>query len=229
MKRHFRFIGLVFCAAVLTAALLACGGGGGGGTGDVPATVATLSDIQSAVTSSIASLVGNELPVSSASTSGAEVTLLGYALCMPSAPYAPPAAQATPPDNLYGCQNNVTLTLTPAADTITFTYTAPQVYVDLQTYSALTGTDAGYMLYTNVTATVTASLSTTPDGKKQIGSVISNSLSSGPLTLASQDSTINSLGSSIAMFYHSTLNNELGTIFADFTDKVILTLPPYKP
>ncbi len=192
-------------------------------------TNATLSDIHSAVTASIVSMLGNELTVFSGTTNGFTITFLGYALCMPTDPYAPPAAQATPPENLYGCQNNATLTLTPAADTITFTYTAPQVYVDLQTYSSLTGTDAGYLLYTNVTATVTASLSTASDGRKQIGSVIANSLSSESITFASQDAFVNTMGTLIVNAVQSTLSNHLSSVFADFTGQVISTLPPYEP
>lgn len=71
------------------------------------------------------------------------VTMEGFAFCLPPNPTAPPDADPTPPDNIYGCENDLTIDLVNNGGIVDVTMAAPLLFVDLSTHVLSNGT--GYL------------------------------------------------------------------------------------
>jgi len=143
------------------------------------------------------------------------------------APFAQPSAYAMPPNNVYGCQNNLTVVLTPGTNTITLTFTMPWLYVDLTTSAQLIGNNVDdYIMFSSVTETVIASLSTLPDGRKEIGPIQSKNLSYGQADFSTMASGFIIYGPVLAQFAAEYYVKEL---FSAVLGPMILELPPYVP
>lgn len=63
------------------------------------------------------------------------IELIGFGFCLPEDPSLPPASPPTPPDNVYGCTNDVTVVGTPSADPpgIDLVLSADRLFLDLFT------------------------------------------------------------------------------------------------
>ncbi len=118
-------------AALALAALAACGAAGALPPDSAVASFAD--DLQTALNN----LQGNEITGTvSGQFNGVqfEASLVGFAFCAPPNPTAPPAATATAPLNLYGCQNAAVVDVVGSAgDSIQFSVTAAQLFLDVHT------------------------------------------------------------------------------------------------
>lgn len=113
------------------------------------APVFAQADFDTILADVLQSLRGDELqfdvPVDMGTLGEGTVSVLGYSLCMPADPDAPPAAEPTPPNNVYGCENTVVPSFTPSgADTWTLTLDVPVFFLDLHVTYAL-GSSDGYV------------------------------------------------------------------------------------
>lgn len=199
-------------------------------------TTYTLAALEAMLGQYLGALQGNEIPSSSISGDSGGVTytltFLGFAFCMPPYPYAPPAASSTPPTTVYGCQNvlSVTLTPSPSGDSLTATISVPVLFIDVSTSSSLTGTDDGYVVYTGVQLTVAAALATTPDGRKQIqGPVTAMSFTETSASFYSQDALVASLGSFMLGLVASEVEQQILVAAATAFQGDLALIPPYVP
>jgi uncharacterized repeat protein (TIGR02543 family) len=189
-------------------------------------TWATLQSLSDLVSSPLQSFQGNEI-TGSITSSGYTVNLLGVSFCMPPSPTLPPATTSTPPNNLYGCINDVSVTMTSETDAVTIKVTAPDLFLDLY-ITSLVGSGDAYLNYTNAVFTLSASLSTTVDGRKQIAGITNGSFSYTTRTFLSSNSTLNSYANLILSATGSYLENQaLGVIKNFMTNNVIHTLPTF--
>lgn len=135
------------------------GGSGGGGGGGGPIS---LNQLATNFAQYLADLTGNEVVIAPVTVGAATINFLGFSWCQPANPYAAPAMAATPPNNLYGCQNVVSATAVAPAMTVDFTVTLPDVFYDA-------AVQAGADLYMEsrtieTTATVAATFINNGDG-----------------------------------------------------------------
>jgi len=199
---------------------------------EVMTTTYTLSGITNLINAPISSINGDEVPSYVDSGSGLTVTYIGFALCLPGNPYAPPAAPATPPNNIYGCQNTFTTTLTAGGiNTISISFTIPKIFIDFSVTSIATGTDEAYIEYTDTVITLIAQLTSTSDGRRQIGNIIGpNSITYAAGTFNSNDTILNLLFGTIIGLISTQFDDQLQAVINDqFTPVFISTLPPYIP
>lgn len=202
---------------------------------EVNTSTYTSTGIASLINSTFSSLRGDEiLPISSSGgSSGITYTAnyLGFALCLPSTPYAPPATQVTPPNNLYGCQNTLTTVLSEGVNnTVSITVTVPKVFIDASVTSSLTGTDQVYLEFTDAVFTLTAQLNITTDGRKQIGNIIGpNNFTYSTSEFHSNDSVLNLTSAFLISLITTQIDSKLSEIINNFVASIIPTLPGYIP
>ena len=124
------------------------------------AVPAAAQDPGEAIQDAVRSLRGDEIqfevPVDLGAFGSFTLYVDGFAFCIPSDPTAEPAADPTPPHNIYGCENTVTADLQPAGpvDEWTLVLGVPAMFFDCRT--ARSGADGeGYVTGSaELTATV---------------------------------------------------------------------------
>lgn len=211
-------------------------GGEAAPSNEANTTTYTLAALQAMLGQDLEALRGDEIPPASASGTYLgvtyTVTFLGFAFCTPPDPYAAPVANPTPPDDVYGCQNVLGVTLAPsqAGDAITLTVSAPDLYFDCSTYSTVTGTDACYVAYTDAMLTASAALATTPDGRKVIqGPVVPISFTETSSAFHSQDGAVDGLGSILWPLVSASIEQQVLDFAASAVGSYLSLIPPYVP
>ena len=211
-------------------------GGEAAPSNEASTTTYTLAALEAMLGQYLEALRGDEIPPASASGTYLgvtyTVTFLGFAFCAPPDPYAPPVESPTPPDDVYGCQNVLSVTLTPsqAGDAITLAVSVPNLYFDCSTYSTVTGTDACYVAYTDAVLTASAALATTSDGRKAIESpVVAASFTETSSAFHSQDGTVDGLGSILWPLASASIEQQVLDFAASAVGSYLSLIPPYVP
>ncbi len=157
-------------------------------------------------------------------------TMHGIALNQPADLWAPPAAQPTPPNTIYGCPNIAFLVATPSPpSSVDFVYKVPWLYVDLTLGIgpplALT-TDA-YVLFQDAELSVLMNTTPLPDGQVQIGAPLSSAAKYASFRFESRSSLLNAvlpyfpIGPQVAQAVAEAFRDHLATLGP--------SLPPYSP
>jgi hypothetical protein len=89
---------------------------------------------------------------SSYGTSG-EIEVIGAAFCFPSDLYVSPAESSIPPETVYGCTNNISLTISPGEDflSVQLTVIIPELYLDLSGVYNIGSSSKNYTGYAKIT------------------------------------------------------------------------------
>ena len=58
--------------------------------------------------------------------------LIGVGFCMPADPFVAPSSNPTPPNNAWGCENDVTVTSARVEQDLAITVTAAIIFIDVQ-------------------------------------------------------------------------------------------------
>lgn len=156
--------------AIAAFGLGGCGGGGSGapvaGDSPPPTIQAVAGDLESVI-----NRMDGRLPPVSVAGSGSgysyNLTVEGYALCLPADPFAPPRIPATLPDNIYGCQNTLSLAYPGifSSTQLRLSGTILELFVDFSgSLSPITSSLEGYLTDTGVTVDVMYALIANGDG-----------------------------------------------------------------
>ena len=211
---------------------------GGGTQGDGSELIA-LPDQGQIIQDNLGALAGFEHPLLNQpiSASGAEgnVSLIGFALCEPPDPKAAPNPVPSVSNPLYGCFPSSTVTMsTNGTDTVFITINLDSFFADLEgdvTTTLGSSLFEGYILYSDVTLNVTASLIDNGDGTMSVGSVQTMNLVSATHS-GDIDMSNPSLDIIQSLFFNLLVeSDQVGGAMEDFwtllVDDAITQIPPF--
>lgn len=195
--------------------------------------------LSQAFASALNGLVGNELPLPepfSASSEGITVdvtpTAIGFALCLPPDPTAPP--NTTSP--LYGCQADVKIDVSASANSKKLHVTAnfDNVFVDFEgdwdTNVSLSGSAEGYAILSDVIYTATFDLIDLGNDMKEIGPLTESTFDYGAsvVELEFDDSFLNLFFGGIGNFLLDQPLSDLSTLIDQIVTITADTIPPFE-
>jgi hypothetical protein len=177
-------------------------------------------------------LVGTELTQSVpfqgsalGSTGEGTATLIGFALCVPPDPSAPPALPPSPGHPLYGCEPGARVTMAVTSPTEASIVLEVSVFADVGGAWSVTtlaggfnGNIDGYGLATNVRLEIAAPLTDTAGGLKVFGPGQVTSLTDHGVTVQG------SFGNPIADFLLSVFNSNVTSFVRDFATTQVTQL-----
>jgi hypothetical protein len=169
------------------------------------------------------------------STGEGTATLVGFALCLPPDPNAPPALPPSPGHPMYGCAPGARVTMAVTSPTQASIVLELSVFADLGGVWSVTtpaggvvGNIDGYAFASDVRMEITAPLTDTAGGLKVFGPGQVKSLTdSGVIVQAS-------FGNPVADFLLSVFNSNLTSFVRDlattevtrFVNQAVLLIPP---
>lgn len=191
LVKHFSALVLLSTLSLLTACSSGGSGGSDGGGDSQGTTTKTAAAVASDLESSFEGFQGDELS-DFISQSGVTISTLGFSFCDPDDPMGDPVATSIPPITVYGCTNDVNVTVTPnlGVNSVMVSIQVPHVYIDIT--GNISGTAfEGYIAMTNLMVEVVVGVSANGDDTYDLVSVDSLSISYDSLIADSNNATIN--------------------------------------